>query len=1391
MSAPELTSSGGKLPPYSAIFAGAHSQQLVADIVARRPWWKPALALGSSSEAVAEKTRTGEWHLLWTDASELAMAGNTARLPVSSLLAQAASVARPGTARYQLVNQLPGAEYFTHGACLLRAAARAVTGMPSVEHLFDLVPMTWGLPTGSDVQTMPVWQSLCRRVEAAAKPGADPAASLRMHRSHSKQGLWLVKPATPGAATTTLAKGLGEVARILAAGPVGGRVLVQKLLEAPLTFRGHKVSMRAWLLVQDTGDVWVHTAPYWRVAPVALATATREASSVQLWAAHSTGKSSTSGGNVEAVPGLPPGRIMLCDEFPAASVVYGKVMPWLYATATALVSANLPELRGVDAGPTKRRAFQMFELDVTVDVDMKPWLTGIRARPTLDTYSAGQERLVQGALEQAFRIAVDPLFPSPDVTAAARKCVAAGESTGRPEPARATPWAAAQAALNAPPSGPAALAAVLEHAALAAGPGATVPSLSGGKDAAQLWTRVKRGDALDEEPLPPAAREEALALAKVLAVHGDDGVWGHMPPAACRPPPVEVREPVQANAGPLCRARAIVPWYGHWPVRQASPAPSAPASPASAGPAPSPPGQPSAPRSRSPSPPSRSSPPAPPVPSTPHTAVLGGSAGMRAAAPPPPAPTQGPPPDFALAAPGGPATSLSLAQQEALAVPAQGPVQGTLAPSLSGSSSERALQLLGRLEQARSQGKASHLNESTLDNLRRAVHMLVASQAVSAARQALSQDAAGIAAGVSASPQRRQLPSSQPGAPQYDTKVRQANSRTPRGRRAPGAPRTPRTPSSASLQLELQARQQSKPGRGRQTDGPKPSGRDASRGKEARGRPASSLGGRSGGAAPRASPVSASRGRRPLPTSRNAPASSRGVPPMEPTDSLTALQMLAAQGRGSDRSASPPQRAHHHGSYVPQAVSSASNGSVDLQTGAQEESKQPHSQHLSPKRPAASAPSTDATALVVSAAMDNADSDLIVREQALAERESALEEAERLLHQRVLQLEQQAAALAQEPEQEDSEGAAMSPALNAQGPGSRASRVATPEQGTASQGRASAGSARSSAQREAAVSESRTISPSEPASSARKRHSPAGPSSGRRFSAPPAGHLNFGEAAVGKPLAITPIPAASQPDHAAPANGAALSLPASADGGLQVWVEVQHRDGEHDSYFYHALSRATRWDRPAGAGVVVVSQAELLLAARMASSSPGGGTTSPQPAGLGSMDVAGMPALPQAYPVAQSSPPRDPNGLHAGRAAGLGREEAPSALVAVSPPRAAGPAGYTPAAAPSPWGAHARAAPGSPFAQSGGSAPEVWSVTPAPQPWSAPPLSPWGLSASGAGHAQTTRVQAESVITWSTALPTQAPARQSPRSPESPPNHGAVQPAPSVWKLSVADAVSW
>lgn len=66
--------------------------------------------------------------------------------------------------------------------------------------------------------------------------------------------------------------------------------------------------------------------------------------------------------------------------------------------------------------PSRRNcSFEIFGYDFMIDEELKPWLIEVNTNPCLELSSPYLARLIPSMLENAIKIAVDPIYPPPPI----------------------------------------------------------------------------------------------------------------------------------------------------------------------------------------------------------------------------------------------------------------------------------------------------------------------------------------------------------------------------------------------------------------------------------------------------------------------------------------------------------------------------------------------------------------------------------------------------------------------------------------------------------------------------------------------------------------------------------------------------------------------------------------------------------------------------------------------------------------------------------------------------------------------------------------------------------------------------------------------------------------
>ena len=399
----------------------ANQRVVLAALLRRRPYVRAAPV--DAHEDADRAVKAGAWNVLLTDEPTLDVGYGPE--PLFQLLAERpAGSAGAFAAPAQLLNHLPNVGALSSRIGLIRALHRRYSARGAgAPHVFDSVPVTFAIPAGSRAEAASPTLAQCLRAVHACSHGATDG--LRMPAKHCASNLWVVKPAVPGRGRDVLVvAGAGALRTAVEARP-GEDLVVQKLVERPLTVGGgRKATLRLWVAVADTGDVYVHRHGYLMCAPgaysAAPALALPHATHGVMARTHIASHTTLGGGGGGGVDG---GGVMSLDELAAALVASGVaggggagarfpadvlqsiVLPACKRMVVDAVAgawgASQPPLAAFAAagggggassgsgsahprvGHRNRRSFELLGADFQLDEDLRPWLLSFSENPAL------------------------------------------------------------------------------------------------------------------------------------------------------------------------------------------------------------------------------------------------------------------------------------------------------------------------------------------------------------------------------------------------------------------------------------------------------------------------------------------------------------------------------------------------------------------------------------------------------------------------------------------------------------------------------------------------------------------------------------------------------------------------------------------------------------------------------------------------------------------------------------------------------------------------------------------------------------------------------------------------------------------------------------------------
>lgn len=329
-------------------------------------------------------------------------------------------------AKYQVVNHFPANKHLSSKALLVRTINNSITinqqsqAVSKTKHVFDICPATFYFPCSlSRLSTdqANVWFEFSKRFHELS---SGRCGALRLPAKHCLGNLWIAKPAYGMDGTgLRIFNDIRQLKRFLQA--VENDWVVQKCIERPLLINNRKVSMRTWMLVTDSFDVFIHRQPHFLISSEDYEMTGEHIADGEtgynryVRRIHFTSSSVQQESNNFGEQYL--GNIMYLADMKKHLQQDTTIPP------DSLESVLLPRVRKILAdsvrgcmmrlreGVKGRRCFEIFSADFVIDEDLRPWLIDISENPCLDTPTDTHEALVDGMIRQAVSLAIDPLFP--------------------------------------------------------------------------------------------------------------------------------------------------------------------------------------------------------------------------------------------------------------------------------------------------------------------------------------------------------------------------------------------------------------------------------------------------------------------------------------------------------------------------------------------------------------------------------------------------------------------------------------------------------------------------------------------------------------------------------------------------------------------------------------------------------------------------------------------------------------------------------------------------------------------------------------------------------------------------------------------------------------------
>ena len=240
---------------------------------------------------------------------------------------------------------------------------------------------------------------------------SDPAMAIFIDQ-FKENSMWIIKPGecTNRGNGIKVSNELQEIKEIISSGSSGRTYIVQKYIEKPLLINKRKFDIRCYALVTCVNGIL--QAYFYREGY--LRTASKEFSlrSVHDKFVHLTNdaiqKNSEDYGKFEAGNKLSYGDF---QKFLAVNHPEINFCSDILPEIENIVRESIESVQDLLMNQKKSLTFEVFGYDFMIDSDFKVWLIEVNTNPCLELSCSYLAKLIPEMLENAFKIALDPIFP--------------------------------------------------------------------------------------------------------------------------------------------------------------------------------------------------------------------------------------------------------------------------------------------------------------------------------------------------------------------------------------------------------------------------------------------------------------------------------------------------------------------------------------------------------------------------------------------------------------------------------------------------------------------------------------------------------------------------------------------------------------------------------------------------------------------------------------------------------------------------------------------------------------------------------------------------------------------------------------------------------------------
>jgi len=231
-----------------------------------------------------------------------------------------------------------------------------------------------------------------------------------MPAKHCKHNLWLIKPANLNQGKgITLIRNLNDFKRCLHSKLQHSFWVVQKYIEKPMLYNGRKFDIRIWVLVLDTGDLFLYKNGYIRTSSEKF-TLDSKVNFVHLTnnclQMHGSNYGKHEEGNTLSFNTFKTYLSKLHPKVDFDSHIVPRMKDLIIDTIMSVKSGII--------APSKKRGctFELLGYDFMIDEDLRVWLIEVNTNPYLGMPNEYIKNLLPCMIKEMLYIALDSIYPT-------------------------------------------------------------------------------------------------------------------------------------------------------------------------------------------------------------------------------------------------------------------------------------------------------------------------------------------------------------------------------------------------------------------------------------------------------------------------------------------------------------------------------------------------------------------------------------------------------------------------------------------------------------------------------------------------------------------------------------------------------------------------------------------------------------------------------------------------------------------------------------------------------------------------------------------------------------------------------------------------------------------